>query len=145
MIGSKPYNEPGFRWRARVYYEDTDGAGVVYHTAYLRFMERTRTEWLRALGFSQSSLREELGVVFAVRSLQIEYKRPAVLDDELAVGARVSPHRRTGLHFEQHIQRMNGDGALLCRAGVEIVCMDARTHRPREIPRAIVSELEDVG
>lgn len=147
MIGPKPDNQPGpaFRWCARIYYEDTDAAGVAYHTAYLRFIERARTEWLRALGFKQSSLREELGVAFAVRSLQIDYKRPAALDDQLLIVTRVSPHRRTALHFAQHIHRVSGDGALLCRACVEVACMDARTHRPRGIPRAIAAELEDVG
>ena len=77
-----------FRWASRVYWEDTDGGGIVYYANYLRFLERARTEWLRSLGFSQLKLAEEPGVLFAVVSLNIEYRRPAKLDDELVIDLR---------------------------------------------------------
>jgi len=74
-----------FSWPARVYWEDTDGGGIVYYANYLRYLERARTEWLRSLGFSQQQLARDPGIVFAVVSLNIEYRRPAKLDDELLV------------------------------------------------------------
>ena len=122
-----------FCWPVRVYFEDTDCGGVVYHTGYLRFMERARTEWLRSLGFNQGRLREELGTLFAVRRLEADYRRPAVLDDELQVESRIERHRRAALEFRQDVTRP-GDAALLCRATVEVVCLDARTLRPRPLP-----------
>ncbi|MGD8430481.1 MAG: tol-pal system-associated acyl-CoA thioesterase [Ectothiorhodospiraceae bacterium] len=134
-----------FRWTVRVYYEDTDSGGLVYHTSYLRYMERARTEWLRALGFDQGRLKTELGVLFAVRSLDIRYLQPAVLDDHLAVDSRAARHRRAGLRFDQHISRLQNNGPELCRASVEVVCIDAHTRRPRPIPEAIMTEMGNVG
>lgn len=132
-----------FRWPVRVYFEDTDCGGIVYHTGYLRFMERARTEWLRALGFNQGRLRQELGAAFAVRRLQVDYLRPAVLDDDLQVESRVQRQRRTALHFEQTVLRLQ-DEAVLCRASVEVVCLDARTLRPRPLPPIVDGELSNV-
>ena len=74
-----------FRWPARVYWEDTDGGGIVYYANYLRFLERARTEWLRALGHSQAGLARDPGILFSVVSLSIKYRAPAQLDDELEV------------------------------------------------------------
>lgn len=132
-----------FCWPVRVYFEDTDCGGVVYHTGYLRFMERARTEWLRALGFDQGRLRAELGAAFAVRRLQADYRRPAVLDDELRVESRVQRRRRTALEFQQDVTRIR-DAARLCRASVEVVCLDARTLRPRPLPPIFNGELPNV-
>ena len=80
----------GFTWPVRVYYEDTDAGGVVYHTNYLKFFERARTEWLRSLGYSQASLASTEGVLFTVVSLGTEYHRPARLDDQLLVRSTAS-------------------------------------------------------
>ena len=74
-----------FSWQARVYWEDTDGGGVVYYANYLRYLERARTEWLRTQGVSQHTLARERGIVFAVTSVHIDYHRPARLDDELLI------------------------------------------------------------
>lgn len=134
-----------FHWTIRTYFEDTDSGGLVYHTSYLRFMERARTEWLRALGFSQERLLGELGVLFVVRSVTIKYIRPAMLDDELAVTTRTRRHRRAGLHFDQRIRRLNADGADLCRGAIEVVCMSAPTRRPRAIPSSIAVEITHGG
>ncbi|HET8701761.1 MAG TPA: tol-pal system-associated acyl-CoA thioesterase [Nitrococcus sp.] len=137
-----------FQWPIRVYYEDTDSGGVVYHTSYLRFMERARTEWLRALGFEQDGLRRELGVLFTVRAVKIEFLKPAFFNDQLAVNTWAACQRRVGLHFVQHIRQARGDyeeNRLLCRADVEVVCVDGQSLRPRPIPSAILAELMNVG
>src|SRR5690606_31315718 len=78
-----------FSWPVRVYWEDTDGGGIVYYANYLRFLERARTEWLRSLGFSQQRLATEAGIIFTVVNLSVEYRRPARLDDELEVRSEV--------------------------------------------------------
>ena len=126
-----------------MYYEDTDSGGVVYHASYLRFLERGRTEWLRELGFQQSRLSEELDRVFVVRSLAIEYRKPARLDEALQVTTRARPLQRARLLFDQHVTRMP-DGPRLCSARVEVVCMDT-DGRPRPLPRVLRERLNDVG
>jgi acyl-CoA thioester hydrolase len=100
-----------FRWASRVYWEDTDGGGIVYYGNYLRFLERARTEWLRSLGFSQRELAEEPGVLFAVVSLNIEYRRPAKLDDELVITCDPAVEGAATIRFAQQIYRGAG-GAL---------------------------------
>ncbi|GAB7564453.1 tol-pal system-associated acyl-CoA thioesterase [Methylobacillus methanolivorans] len=128
-----------FRWPVRVYYEDTDSGGVVYHSNYLKFMERARTEFLRSLGFGQAELRDDLGVLFVVRSLALQYRRPARFDDVLAVVTRLKDFRRSLMTFEQKIYR--GD-ELLTEATVDIVCIDAEQFRPVIIP-AVVRNMID--
>lgn len=134
-----------FQWPIRVYYEDTDSGGVVYHTSYLRFMERARTEWLRSFGFEQDDLRRELGVLFTVRTVRIEYLKPALFNDLLTVSTLAIRHRRVGLRFQQNIQRVQDESDHLCRADIEVVCVDARNLRPRLIPSAIQAELESMN
>ncbi len=133
-------NEAAFHWPIRVYYEDTDCGGVVYHTGYLRFLERARTEWLRAMGFEQSRLRHELGVLFVVRTIQAEYRKPAVLDDELDVATKVVREGRTRLHFRQIISRVSASGATLLEGRIQVVCLDADSLRPRAIPDCLPVE-----
>lgn len=134
-----------FHWPVRVYYEDTDCGGIVYHTAYLRFMERARTEWLRSLGLEQTRIRQECGCVFAVRGLAIDYRRPATLDDALIVSSRVALQRRTALAFTQTIQRDGVDQSPLCTAEVRVACLDAERLRPRALPSSLAAEIPDVG
>ena len=93
-----------FDWPVRVYYEDTDCARVVYYANYFRFMERARTEWLRALGWSQERLYSELGVVFVVAEAKAKYKKPARLDDELVVRSTVTACGRTSFEFHQEMK-----------------------------------------
>jgi acyl-CoA thioester hydrolase len=121
-----------FRWASRVYWEDTDGGGIVYYGNYLRFLERARTEWLRSLGFSQLKLAEELGVLFAVVSLNIEYRRPAKLDDELIITCEPAIEGSASVRFVQRIYR--GADELLVEASVRVACIDARTLRPKRLP-----------
>ncbi|RME34698.1 MAG: tol-pal system-associated acyl-CoA thioesterase [Gammaproteobacteria bacterium] len=132
-----------FVWPVRVYYEDTDAGGVVYHASYLRFLERSRTEWLRSLGFEQDRLAVEEGVLFAVRRLEIDYLVPARFNERLAVTASIARLGRASLEFDQRIRRRD-DGTELCRARVSVVCVGSGDFRPRAIPQAIRRELDDV-
>lgn len=126
-------------WPIRVYYEDTDVSGVVYHANYLRWFERARTEWLRAQGYSQERLRLELGVAFTVASLAVDYLRPARLDDELEVRTRVAEHRRASLRFEQQLLRGSGAQAqLLARVSVRVGCVDMQRFKPCALPGALL-------
>lgn len=125
-----------FFWPVRVYWEDTDAGGVVYYANYLRFLERCRSEWLRSRGLSQQELVATRGVQFMVLSLSIDYKAPAKLDDQLIVSCTMRPEGRTSAIFEQEIRRDGGDegaGELLVSASVRVVCVDAKTLRPRRI------------
>lgn len=117
-----------FIWPVRVYYEDTDHGGVVYYANYLKFMERARTEWLRALGFEQDRLIEEEGLLFAVRSAELKYHRPAHFNDLLDVTARVVHHGRASIDFAQQVRR---GGELLCEGRVRLASLDATTFRPK--------------
>jgi acyl-CoA thioester hydrolase len=123
----------------RVYWEDTDAGGVVYHAQYLAFLERARSEWLRALGRQQERMREELDIVFAVRSMRIDFRAPARLDDALDVTAALRDCRRASLVFAQSIRR--GD-ALLLDAEVRVAALSAATFRPRPIPESLYVELK---
>lgn len=128
-----------FVWPVRVYYEDTDSGGVVYYANYLKFMERARTEWLRERGFEQDALLRDQQLLFAVRSVSIEYHRPARFNDLLAVVSRMVEARGATLVFEQTIERDPG-AQVLCAARVRIACIDAQTFRARRIPRQLSEE-----
>jgi acyl-CoA thioester hydrolase len=129
-----------FSWAARVYWEDTDGGGIVYYANYLRFLERARTEWLRALGHSQQELARSPGILFAVAGLSIEYRRPAKLDDELMITCEPRGERAASMRFLQRIERAPG-GGLLVEADVRVVCLDARTLRPKRLPDFLIEAL----
>jgi acyl-CoA thioester hydrolase len=123
----------------RVYYEDTDAGGVVYYANYLKFCERTRTEWLRALGVAQQTLLDEQGLGFVVRSVQADYLAPARLDDALEVSARIASRRRASLVFDHEIRR---DGELLFTAQVLVACVDMRRLKPAALPASLHALLE---
>lgn len=123
-----------FVWPVRIYYEDTDGGGVVYHSNYLKFMERARTEWLRSMGFEQTELREKMRVLFVVRGLKLKYRQPARFDDSLSVITKITRIGYSLLEFEQTIYR----GEELLTSGiVEVVCVDADNFKPMSIPTEI--------
>ena len=126
---SAPYRLP-----VRVYWEDTDAAGVVYYANYLRFLERARTEWLRAKGYDQRSLAHRHGVVFVVRSVAIEFLRPARLDDELVVSAALAQVSAATIELEQHIERA---GACLAAGEVKLACVRIAAFQPARIPREL--------
>ncbi len=134
-------SEAIFRFPVRVYYEDTDASGVAYHANYLRWFERARTEWLRCLGFEQVRLHEDLGAVFTVASLQVEYRRPARLDDALEVEVRVPSARRASLIFDQILLRPV-DGTQLATASVKVGCVDAERFRPVAVPQRLRDAIE---
>lgn len=120
-----------FHLPVRVYYEDTDAGGVVYYANYLKYLERARTEWLRAAGRDPSTLERDLGLVFAVRSVEIEYIAPARLDDWLDVEAQVVQVGRASVGFDQLVRRCDTE---LCHARVRVACLDATTFKPRGLP-----------
>ena len=128
-----------YHWPVRIYYEDTDAAGVVYHSNYLNYMERARTEYLRSAGFSQAKLDKELGVVFVVANLCINFLAPAQFDDMLDVNCRIIHAGGSKFEFEQSI--INSTGKLLCTAKINIVCVDSSTFRPKRIPQQIKAKL----
>jgi len=119
--------DPRFSWPTRIYWEDTDAGGVVYHARYVAFMERARTEWMRALGFGQERTRIEHGLVFAVRSMSMDFLKPARLDDALAVSARLVQCKRASMVFSQAVCREE----TLLTAQVKIAALDASTFKPR--------------
>jgi acyl-CoA thioester hydrolase len=133
---------PAFIWPIRVYWEDTDAGGVVYHASYLRFLERARTEWLRSLGFAQDALRERDGIVFVVRAMRLEFLRAARLDDELVVGVALGQCRRASMVMQQSIRR--GETPLL-EAEVKVACVTAADFRPRAVPEALLSRMTEQG
>ena len=120
-----------------VYWEDTDAGGVVYYANYLKFMERCRTDWLRALDIDQQRLRAERQVQFAVVNIQVDFLRPAVLHDEILVTATLERLAGATIHFEQTIMR--GDEQLI-DASVRVACLDSGTLKPRAIPKDLFTE-----
>jgi acyl-CoA thioester hydrolase len=128
-----------FSWPTRVYWEDTDAGGVVYHAQYLAFLERARTEWLRAHGKGQQMLRVDHDLVFAVRAMRIEFLQPARLDDALLVSVALRQCRRASLVLVQSIRR---DDTLLLEAEVRVAALNASDFRPRAIPSPLYDELK---
>ena len=135
MTESRP-----FEWRVRVYYEDTDAQGVVYYANYFRFMERARTEWLRALGVDQVHMLDVERRMFVVVSTQLDFIVPARFSDELVVTARLSGLTRATFDIEQNIYRDSLDGTLCCRGGVRAALLNADTHKPLRVPASLFEE-----
>ena len=129
-----------FTWPVRVYYEDTDAGGVVYYANYLKFFERGRTEFLRALGFEQDELRDRHGIIFAVRSIQADYLRPARFNELLSVTCEITGCKRASLEFFQRIMR---DKEVLCEGRVRIACLEAAAFRPCSIPSFLWTALQN--
>ena len=128
-----------FSWPVRVYYEDTDAGGVVYHASYIAFYERARTEMLRKQGFSQQMLLAE-HVAFVVRKMTVEYLAPARLDDLLEIQSEVKSMRGASMVFSQRI--INAENQVLNQAEVLIVCVDLSLMKPRALPKSIVAEFK---
>lgn len=123
----------------RVYFQDTDAGGVVYHASYVNFMERARTEWLRTHGYSNAGLMKEFGVVFVVRSLKLDYLKPALLDDLLNVTAQIKEIGRSRLNLLQSVLR--GD-ELLTEAEVHLVCVSLEGFKPVSVPEVLRKRLK---
>lgn len=129
-----------FSWPARVYWEDTDGGAIVYYANYLRFLERSRTEWLRRCGHSQLELARTSGILFAVVSIQVDYRSPARLDDELHITCEPRAEGAASLRFAQRILREDAQArapSLLVEADVRVACVDAQSLRPKRLPQFV--------
>jgi acyl-CoA thioester hydrolase len=131
-----------FIWRITVYYEDTDAAGLVYHANYLKFFERARTEWLRDVGFEQRILLNEQRVAFAVRNMEIEFLKPALLDDVVEVTVNIVKQGRASLVLSQSIVC---GAQTLCTANVRVACIDVDTGKPIGIPKSVMAELNNAS
>jgi len=129
---------PDFEIALRIYCEDTDAGGVVFYANYLKFFERARTEWLRALGHSQEQLRLHESAMFVVSDTTMRYRRPARLDDLLRITVKLAEVRRVSITLAQ--QAWRGD-ELLTEGTIRIVCVDAVTFQPRSIPSSIAAAL----
>jgi acyl-CoA thioester hydrolase len=136
-----------FSWPVRVYYEDTDSGSVVYYANYLKFMERARTELLRSIGYQQDQLQQELGIIFAVRSANIQYKKPARFNDELNVVTSIISLGKASIHFKQAVfletsHHSDSITGLLSEAEIKIACLNAKKFTPQSIPASIVEKIK---
>ena len=120
----------------RVYWEDTDAAGVVFYANYLKFFERARTEWLRHLGLGQQHLREQTGAIFVVTDTQVRYRAPARLDDELRVTVELRQRGTASMLIQQQAWR---EQTLVAEGEIRIGCVDHHSFRPRRIPAEVVA------
>lgn len=131
-------NKP-FSWTVRVYYEDTDAGGVVFYANYLKYFERARTELLREKGYEQDELMVNEGIVFAVRSLAVEYLKPARFNQLLQVSADIKTIKKASLEFVQRITRNN---EILVTGEVRIACIDVKTLKPKAIPENLLGQFK---
>ena len=139
--------EQAFSWPVRVYWEDTDAGGIVFYANYLKFFERARTEWLRACGVQQQALRDQTGGLFVVSDVELKYHRPARLDDELLVTARITQWGRTSFTMAQEALLMSKPspaqaGHLLCAGLVRVGWVDALTLKPARMPASVLEALK---
>ncbi len=130
-----------FSWQVRVYYEDTDAGGVVYHSNYLNFMERARTEWLRHLGYEQTYLRDVLNLIFVVHSMQISFKKPAKFNDLLLITSKLVKIGRGSFEF---FQQIDVNQQVMVEATVKVACVDALTFKPIAIPNQLKLKMEQL-
>lgn len=131
-----------FVWPVRVYWEDTDAGGIVYYANYMKFMERARTEWLRALGIDQVRLKEEHGLMFVVVDVEAHYRKPARYDDQLQVTCKVRETTRASITLDQEVYRAAVGGDLLLDGRVRAACLDAQTYRPRPLPPELWTQIK---
>jgi len=136
----------------RVYYEDTDAGGVVYHSNYINFFERARTEWLRQLGYELDELVRDEQLIFVVRAVSCEYLRPAIFNDELFVSAEIIELGKTSIRFEQKVMRANPEATknaenkceILAKGIVTVVSVHATKFRPIRLPKQIMETIKSV-
>ena len=136
MAGIKTFSLP-----IRIYFEDTDSGGVVYHSNYLKFMERARTEWLRSVGIDQSHLKHHELIMFVVHRIDIQYKLPARFNDDLVVKSELIDIGSSKIEFRQMIYR---DEVLLIDANVDIACIDSEKFKPVRIPSTVKQTMESL-
>ena len=129
-----------FNWKIRVYYEDTDAGGVVYHSQYLNFFERARTEWLRARNINQSELKQQAGIIFVVRNVNTEFIKPARLDDELKISVKLEHLGAASMRLSQKMWRIS-DQELLASAEVRAASLSAEEFKPARMPSNLRKEI----
>jgi acyl-CoA thioester hydrolase len=136
----------------RVYYEDTDAGGVVYHSNYINFFERARTEWLRQLGYEMDELVRDEQMVFVVRAVSCEYLRPAIFNDELFVSAEIIEMGNTSIQFEQKVMRASKEAdkteeanITLATGIVTVVSVDSNTFRPKRLPKQLLETIKEIA
>lgn len=134
-----PAMAPTFKMSVRVYYEDTDAAGIVYYANYLRFMERCRSDWVRNLGYEISTIDQQLGILLAVRSTRTEYLKPARLSDLLTVTVNLKELKRASMWVDQRVCR---NSELLCQGAIRLVCLNSATLGPMAIPEPLFSDIK---
>jgi acyl-CoA thioester hydrolase len=132
-------DKPGFQCVIRVYWEDTDAGGIVFYANYLKFFERARTEWLRSLGIEQQQLKELTGGMFVVAETHVRYLRPARLDDELIVTARLMESGRASMTIEQQVLLNN---LPLCEGTIRIGWVDTASMQAARMPQNIIESLK---
>ena len=132
--------KPEFIFPTRVYYEDTDVAGVVYYANYLKFYERGRTEWLRSLGYDQDVLIEQ-GLAFAVAHVDARYFAPARFNDKLLVKTQILKSRKASVIFFQQVIKDNAEQTVLNQATIKVACVDLKTMIPKSMPQYLIEEI----
>lgn len=128
-----------FTWQVRVYYEDTDAIGMVYYANYLKFMERARTEWLRALGFEQPLLKAQYDFAIVVRHINVDYLKPALFDDLLTIKTHLHKLGKASMTIAQSIQR---DSEVLSQGLIRVAGVNTNTMRPQAFPVNLLKELQ---
>ena len=136
MAGIKTFSLP-----IRIYFEDTDSGGVVYHSNYLKFMERARTEWLSAVGIDQRHLKQDNHIMFVVHRIDIQYKLPARFNDDLIVKSELKDIGSSKIEFRQIIYR---NDEILIDASIDIACIDSEKFKPVRIPPTIKKTMESL-
>ncbi|MFK8066796.1 MAG: tol-pal system-associated acyl-CoA thioesterase [Gammaproteobacteria bacterium] len=131
-----------FSWPIRVYHEDVDTMSIVYYANYLRFYERARTEHLRAIGFQQDKLMKDLGIMFVVRTVKLDYLLPAKYNDQLIVTSETTSFKRISFDFDQKIYRANEEETILNKAMVTVVCINTKTMKPCSIPDNLLQKIQ---
>lgn len=134
-----PIGTQNFDWQIRVYYEDTDAAGVVYHSSYLNYMERARTEWLRSAGYSQNTLINRENVAFVVVNINLDFIAPATLDELLDIHSNIISCAGSKMIFDQYV--VNQKGELKCQGNIQTVCINPNNFKPKRIPEKIKAKL----
>lgn len=129
-----------FYWPIRIYYEYTDLTGVVYHSNYLNFFERARTEWLRQLGYEQDILKQQFNLVFVVRSAHLDFFKPARFNEALIIASQVNAISRASIDFIQELRRSE-QGEVLCRALIKLVGIDLTRFQPCALPKPLLEAM----
>ena len=138
---NKTIETAAHRWPVRIYYEDTDMQGIVYYANYLKYLERARTEFLREKGFEQDYLIEQQGIAFAVRSVQMDYIKPAKFNDELIVITQIEELKRVSLVFHQTVIRPAHDNEIINTATIKVASLDANSMKIKVIPTNMIEQL----